>query len=94
MELTHRLLALMGASPKLVRHVPDRPGHDRRYSIDSSKVLALGWQPGHGFEEALAETVAWYQARQDWWRPLKNGEYLEYYRRQYGHRLAAEIAVD
>jgi len=94
LELTHRILALMGAPASLVRHVPDRPGHDRRYAVDCTRISALGWQPWHEFDEALATTVAWYQAREDWWRPLKTGEYLEYYRRQYSDRLAAGIAVE
>ena len=94
LELTQRILDLMGAPTSLVRHVPDRPGHDRRYAVDCAKLSALGWEPRHGFDEALAATVAWYQAREDWWRPLKSGEYLAYYRHQYGDRLAAGIAAE
>jgi dTDP-glucose 4,6-dehydratase len=83
-----RILALTGADDSLLKHVDDRPGHDRRYSLDTTKLCALGWQPERTFEEGLAETVDWYRARRDWWEPLKSGEYLDYYRRQYAGRLA------
>ncbi len=89
LEVTRRILELTGADPSLVRHVDDRPGHDRRYSLDSSKLRALGWQPARPFEEGLRETVEWYRERRDWWEPLKSGEYREYYRRQYAGRLGA-----
>ena len=94
LDLTRRILELTGREVSLVRRVPDRPGHDRRYSVDCAKVRALGWSPAHSFDDALAETVDWYRERTDWWRPLKSGEYLEYYRRQYGDRLAASTAVE
>ena len=94
LDLTRRILELTGRDLDLVRRVPDRAGHDRRYSVDCTKLRALGWQPAHGFDDALRETVAWYTERADWWRPLKGGEYLDYYRRQYGDRLAASTAVD
>jgi dTDP-glucose 4,6-dehydratase len=86
-EITRRILALTGADPSLVRHVTDRPGHDRRYSLDSSKLAGLGWAPTRDFEEGLAETVEWYRANRAWWEPIKSGEYLDYYRRQYAERL-------
>jgi dTDP-glucose 4,6-dehydratase len=89
LEVTRRILELTGADPSLVRHVDDRPGHDRRYSLDSSKAHSLGWVPGRSFEDGLAETVEWYRSRRDWWAPLKSGEYREYYRRQYAERLGA-----
>jgi dTDP-glucose 4,6-dehydratase len=88
-EVTRRILELTGADPSLVRHVEDRPGHDRRYSLDASKLRALGWRAERSFEEGLAETVEWYRSRRDWWEPIKSGEYLEYYRRQYAERLAS-----
>jgi dTDP-glucose 4,6-dehydratase len=94
LELTRAILQLLDVPASLVRHVPDRPGHDRRYSVDSSRLYALGWSPAHSFHDALALTVDWYRTREDWWRPLKSGEYLEYYRRQYGARLAAGSAVE
>jgi dTDP-glucose 4,6-dehydratase len=89
LELTHRILDLLDRPADLIRNVPDRAGHDRRYSVDCSKLHRLGWQPRHAFDDALAATVAWYREHPDWWRPLKQGDYLEYYRRQYEARLAA-----
>ncbi len=70
-ELTERVLAAMGADWSSVQPVDDRKGHDRRYSVDDYKVRALGYAPQHSFDEGLAETVAWYQANEAWWRPLK-----------------------
>jgi dTDP-glucose 4,6-dehydratase len=90
LEVTARILELTGADPSLVRHVDDRPGHDRRYALDTTKIRRLGWAPSRSFEEGLADTVAWYRDRRDWWEPLKSGEYREYYRRQYAARLGAE----
>lgn len=89
LEVTRRIVELTGADPSLVRHVDDRPGHDRRYSLDSSKLRALGWSPERSFEAGLAETVEWYRRRRDWWEPIKSGAYLEYYRRQYAERLSS-----
>ena len=82
-ELTREILRLLGKDESLIRWVTDRPGHDRRYSIDCAKLRALGWQPETTFEDGLADTVSWYGAREDWWRPIKSGEYREYYERQY-----------
>ncbi len=87
--LTRQILRLLGKPESLIRHVEDRAGHDRRYSVESSRLRALGWKPRRPFEEALATTVRWYQDREDWWRPLKSGEFLDYYRRQYEARLSA-----
>ena len=87
-EVTRRILALTGRDDSLVRHVDDRPGHDRRYSVDSSKLHRLGWAPARSFEEGLAETVEWYRDHREWWEPLKSGEYRSYYERQYAARLA------
>jgi dTDP-glucose 4,6-dehydratase len=86
--LTRKILALLGKPESLVRSVADRAGHDRRYSVDASKIHALGWQPRHSVDEALASTVEWYQRHPDWWRPLKDGDFADYYRRQYQERLA------
>jgi len=86
--VTRSILDLTGADPALVRHVDDRPGHDRRYALDSAKLRGLGWAPSIRFEDGLAETVAWYRDNRAWWEPLKAGEYREYYRRQYADRLA------
>ena len=70
----------------------DRPGHDRRYSLDCTKIRALGWQPRHEFDSALEKTVQWYMENEWWWRKLKSGEYLEYYKKQYGERLRDTFA--
>jgi dTDP-glucose 4,6-dehydratase len=88
-EVTERILALTGADPSLVRHVTDRPGHDVRYSLDTTKLARLGWRPEHDFADGLAATVAWYRANRAWWEPIKrSGGYRDYYRRQYAERLA------
>jgi dTDP-glucose 4,6-dehydratase len=87
LEITRELIRLTGrAYDQSVRYVTDRPGHDRRYALDASKVRALGWSPQVDFAKGLSETVAWYRERQDWWRPIKSGEFREYYRRQYALR--------
>ena len=66
--------------PDLVRHVDDRPGHDRRYAVDSSKLRALGWTPSRSFDAGgLEETVEWYRENRDWWEPIKSGDYQRYY---------------
>jgi dTDP-glucose 4,6-dehydratase len=87
LEVVHRILALTGASEELVEHVPDRPGHDRRYSLSSDKVRALGWAPRVRFDEGLERTVAWYRDNGWWWEPIRSGEYRAYYERQYGRAL-------
>jgi dTDP-glucose 4,6-dehydratase len=86
-EVADRILELTGADPSLLRSVEDRPGHDRRYALDSSKLRALGWRPERRFEDGLAETVAWYRDNRAWWEPLKSGEYRAFYERQYAERL-------
>ena len=88
LEVARRILDLTGADASLLRHVEDRPGHDRRYALNSSKLAKLGWRPERGFEGGLADTVAWYRDRRAWWERLKSDDYREYYRRQYGERLA------
>jgi dTDP-glucose 4,6-dehydratase len=84
--LTREILRLTGRPETLIRPVTDRPGHDRRYSLDSTKILALGWRPRHAFADALADTVRWYREHEAWWRPLKAGEFRAYYQQQYGSR--------
>jgi dTDP-glucose 4,6-dehydratase len=88
-EIVSRILELTGADESLVRYVEDRAGHDRRYSLDTAKLRALGWAPQKSFEEGIAETVAWYLAHRSWWEPIKSGEYREYYERQYAARLTS-----
>ncbi len=86
-EITRRLLEGCGRSfESHVRHVADREGHDRRYAISSAKAHALGWRPQIDFEGGLEATIAWYREHESWWRPLKSGEFLAYYQRQYAHR--------
>jgi dTDP-glucose 4,6-dehydratase len=72
-QLTYAILERFGLGEEMIEHVPDRPGHDLRYSIDTSKVRDLGWKPTRTFEEALDDTIAWYRANEWWWRPLKEG---------------------
>ncbi len=86
LDVIHQVLELLGKDRSLVRFVKDRPGHDRRYSVDCGKLRQLGWTPSRDFEEELAETVRWYVANEAWWRPLKSGEYLEYYKQNYAGR--------
>jgi dTDP-glucose 4,6-dehydratase len=87
-DLTHRLLALVDKPVSLVKPVADRQGHDRRYSLDTAKLEALGWKPAVRFEEGLAQTVNWYRENEWWWRPIKDEdpEYRKYYQGQYGNR--------
>lgn len=87
-EVARAILALLGKPLSLIRFVEDRPGHDARYSLDSSKVRALGWAPRHDFEATLRKTVEWYRDNRWWWERVKSGEYAEYYQRLYGERLA------
>ena len=84
--LTRQILRLTGKPETLIAPVRDRPGHDRRYSLDSKKVRQLGWAPRHAFPAALEATVGWYREHEAWWRPLKSGEFRAYYEKQYGHR--------
>jgi len=84
-----RVLARLGKPWSLVRSVPDRPGHDRRYAMDGTKAAAIGWRPRTPFEEGLAATVEWYAANEAWWSAAKSGDWDAYYVRQYGERLAA-----
>jgi dTDP-glucose 4,6-dehydratase len=87
LDVAQGILDLTDADPSLVRHVDDRPGHDRRYALDDSKLRGLGWQPQHSFVEGLAQTVEWYRDNRSWWEPLKSGEYRAYYEQQYAPRL-------
>jgi dTDP-glucose 4,6-dehydratase len=85
-EMARKILAILGKPDSLLQHVTDRAGHDRRYALDCSKLRALGWRSRHSFDEALERTVRWYVENAEWWRPIKSGEYLEYYKKQYGGR--------
>jgi dTDP-glucose 4,6-dehydratase len=84
--LAERVLDLLGKPRALIQSVPDRPGHDRRYAVDTSRLRALGWRPAQAFEAALERTVRWYVDHQEWWRPLQDAAYQDYYRRNYEDR--------
>jgi len=81
------LLDVLNRPRSLIRHVTDRPGHDRRYSLDIRKITALGWEPAHTPAEAIAETALWYRDNEWWWRKIKSGDFQQYYEAQYGERL-------
>ena len=90
MDVVRTILRLTGRDESLVRHVPDRPGHDRRYAMNARKIREqLGWRPRHAFDEGLAETVAWYRANSVWSDRIRSGAYRDYYEKQYAARLAA-----
>ena len=86
--MAQAILDLLGKPSSLMRHVTDRPGHDRRYSLNVDKIRALGWESRHPFTQAIEKTVRWYVDNEWWWRKIKTGEYREYYKRWYGERLA------
>ena len=88
LEIVDIILKELNKPASLIKHVVDRPGHDRRYSLDCTKMMSLGWQPGYAFEAAMQDTIRWYCQSEWWWRKIKSGEYLEYYKRQYGHRIS------
>ena len=91
LTIVKELIRLTGGSEDLIRHVPDRPGHDRRYAIDHSKISEeLGWHPTVDLSEGLAETVEWYRLNGEWVDSIRSGAYTEYYEAQYASRLTAE----
>ena len=85
--VAEQIVATLGKSRSLIRFVQDRPGHDRRYSIDCRRLRALGWSPQVPFEEGLKQTVEWYRTHESWWRTIKSGEFKDYYQQQYAKRL-------
>lgn len=88
-EIVRLLLRILGKPESLIRFVEDRPGHDRRYAMDSSCIRRdLGWKPAHSFEQALRETVQWYLDNRTWWEHIRSGHYTKYYKKLYGARLA------
>jgi len=87
LDVIRRILFLCGRDETLIEFVADRPGHDRRSSLASEKVRALGWAPQVRFDEGLEQTVAWYRDNAWWWEPIRSGEYRAYYTRQYGREL-------
>jgi dTDP-glucose 4,6-dehydratase len=86
-EVVKGILSCIGAGDDLIEYVTDRPGHDRRYSLGSEKVRALGWEAKVRFADGLERTVAWYRDNQWWWEPIRSGDYRAYYERQYGRAL-------
>jgi len=86
-DVVRRILELCGRDESLIDHVTDRPGHDRRYSLASEKVRALGWSASMRFDVGLERTVAWYRDNAWWWEPIRSGAYRDYYTRQYGQTL-------
>jgi len=90
-DLTARILEATGRPASLIQPVADRPGHDRRYALDTAKLRALGWMPHVAFETGLADTVRWYRENEWWWRPIKDGDpaFQAYYHTQYGRRPPA-----
>lgn len=86
-EITYKILELMGKDESSIEFVRDRPGHDRRYAIDFSKIKTeLSWEPKMTFGEGLKKTIKWYKNNEEWWKKIKSGKYLEYYQRQYSNR--------
>ncbi|MCA9873599.1 MAG: dTDP-glucose 4,6-dehydratase [Anaerolineales bacterium] len=88
-EMVEILLDTLDRPRDLIRHVADRPGHDRRYSLNIDKIRALGWEPRHSAAEAIRQTAVWYRDNEWWWRKIKSGEFRQYYEAQYGARLRA-----
>jgi dTDP-glucose 4,6-dehydratase len=86
-EVVKRILELTGRDESLISYVEDRLGHDRRYSLGSAKAEALGWKAAVGFDAGIERTVEWYRENEWWWKPIRSGEYREYYKRRYGSAL-------
>ncbi|MCX6765863.1 MAG: dTDP-glucose 4,6-dehydratase [Candidatus Moranbacteria bacterium] len=85
-EITDKILELMGKGEEMIEYVKDRPGHDRRYAINSSKIKnELGWRLKTSFDEGIKKTIEWYKDNESWWRNIKNGEYKNYYEKQYSN---------
>ncbi|NLM03065.1 MAG: dTDP-glucose 4,6-dehydratase [Methanothermobacter wolfeii] len=89
-DIVRLILRELGKDESLIRFVEDRPGHDRRYAIDATRIRnELGWKPRYSFREGIKETINWYIRNRKWWENIKSGEYLRYYERMYGHRLGS-----
>ena len=87
-EIVRQILRMLQKPESLIKHVEDRAGHDRRYALNFDKIKDLGYAPRFGFEDALRQTVEWFQTREDWWRAIRDGDdYQDFYRRQYAKRL-------
>ena len=87
-DVTDLILQVLAKPKSLIKHVADRPGHDRRYALDCAKIRALGWEPQQSFEQAMTQTIEWYRDNQNWWRTIRDGDdYQDYYRRNYANRI-------
>jgi dTDP-glucose 4,6-dehydratase len=86
-DVVRAILALTDRDESLIEYVTDRPGHDRRYSLGSARLEALGWSAEVGFDDGIGRVVEWYRENQEWWEPIRSGEYREYYEKQYGRSL-------
>jgi len=86
LEITKIILSELSFNESWIEYVKDRPGHDRRYSLETTKIRALGWKPEHNFNLAIKETIDWYRENEAWWKPIKSGEFLEWYKKQYERR--------
>jgi dTDP-glucose 4,6-dehydratase len=82
-QVAEAVLDIMGKPKSLIEYVADRPGHDYRYALDITRITELGWEVRTDFRDGLAATVKWYQEHEAWWRPLKSGEYWDYYKKNY-----------
>ncbi|MGH2443480.1 MAG: dTDP-glucose 4,6-dehydratase, partial [Chloroflexota bacterium] len=87
LEVVDSILRAVQGDRALIRHVPDREGHDRRYALNIEKATALGWEPRVAFKEGIERTAVWYRENPEWWSPLKDERYQRYYQRQYAERL-------
>ena len=85
-DITNLILKEISLGKEMIEYVKDRPGHDWRYAVDFSKLKKLGWKPEYSFDEAIHETIRWYKNNEWWWKKIKSGEYLEYYKKQYLNR--------
>jgi dTDP-glucose 4,6-dehydratase len=83
LEITNMIISDLKKPKSLMRFVKDRPGHDKRYSVDTSKIRDLGWVPRTEFKDALSKTIKWYSDNKPWWQKIKSGEFLEYYKKHY-----------
>ena len=91
--VTETILEQLDKPWSLVRTVPDRPGHDRRYALDGSRLRALGWSSAVTFEDGIGRTIDWYRDRRDWWEPIRDGDFDEFYQRQYAWRLEKSVSA-
>lgn len=92
-QVTEIILEQLGKPWSLVRTVPDRPGHDRRYALDGSRLRELGWSGAVTFEDGIDRTIRWYSERRDWWEPIRDGDFDEFYQRQYAWRLEKSVSA-